>query len=123
MVVGVALAADQPGGIGAVDELDGAVVAEEQVVGDLADGRSAGVIVAMDGEEQLMLVRGQPGRLGLLFAPAQEATEPVSQREQPCVFLLGQSHLDTIPSCDDVLSVSVLRPARPPRGPRVQELT
>ena len=41
-----------------------------------------------------MLVRGQPGRFGLLFAPAQEATEPVSQREQPCVVLVGQSHLD-----------------------------
>ena len=60
VVVGSRLAGDQPGGIGAVDQFDGAVVAQEQVVGDLADGRSAGVVMAADGEQQLMLAGVSP---------------------------------------------------------------
>lgn len=51
-VIGVAsVALDQTGGLGTVDEPDGAVMAKEQIVGDLADGRSLGVVMTADGEE------------------------------------------------------------------------
>ena len=73
-VVGrVGVADDQPGYRGAVDQPDGAVVAQHQVVGDLADGGAGGIGVAADREQQLMLRGREPGRLGLLLAPAQEA--------------------------------------------------
>jgi hypothetical protein len=70
LVVCVGAAGYQSGGLGAIDESDGAVVAQQQVVGDVADGRAARVCVAADGEQELMMRRGQAGRLGLPFAPA-----------------------------------------------------
>src|SRR5262245_41634777 len=64
-IVRVDLALDEPGAFGPVDELDGAVVAEQQMFRDVTDRRIARM--AADGEQQLVLRRGQPGRLGLLL--------------------------------------------------------
>jgi hypothetical protein len=48
------MALDQADGLGTVDQLDGAVVAEQEGLGDLADGRPRRVGVAADGQEQLV---------------------------------------------------------------------
>ncbi len=55
----------------AVDELHGAVVAQQQMVGHVADGRRRSV--AAHGEQQLMLRARQPHGLRLLLAPVEEA--------------------------------------------------
>ena len=64
MVVVVPGAGDQTGRVGPVDQPDGAVVAKEQIVGHLADGRAPRIAVTPDGQEQLMLGRRQARRLG-----------------------------------------------------------
>jgi len=46
LVIGVECPLDRACGSRPVHQLDGAVVAEEQVVGDLADDRCPGVVVA-----------------------------------------------------------------------------
>lgn len=61
---------------GAVDETDRAVVAEQEVVRHLADGRPSRVTVAADREQQLVLGRCEAGRLRLLLAPALESSQP-----------------------------------------------
>jgi hypothetical protein len=72
MVVVVPGPADQTCRVGAVDEADGTVVLEEQVVGHLADGRAPGVPVPAYRQQELMLGRRQTGGTGLAFAPALE---------------------------------------------------
>jgi hypothetical protein len=69
----------QSGGCGAVDQPDGAVVAQHEVVGDLADRGPCRVGVAPDRQQQLVLSRRQPGSLGLVFAPAEEAPQAGTQ--------------------------------------------
>ena len=80
LVLGVAAAGDQARLLGPVDQADGAVVAEQEVVGHLADRGPAPVRVAPNGQEELVLGRGQSGRLRLLLAPAQEAAQAVPER-------------------------------------------
>jgi hypothetical protein len=103
VVVGVALTRDEASALSAVDEANGAVVPEQEVVGDLADGgRRIGAVAAMaavaavamvaavakvaamaavaavgamaaDREQQLVLGGGEAGGARLLLAPAEEA--------------------------------------------------
>jgi hypothetical protein len=47
--------------------------------------------VPADGQQQLVLGRGDPGRLGLLPAPGQEPSKPGAEGEQPFVVVLVQS--------------------------------
>jgi hypothetical protein len=54
-VIGVFLADDQPDGLGALGQLDGTVVAKQQIPGHLTDGRPTGVVMPPHGEQQLML--------------------------------------------------------------------
>lgn len=75
MVLGVLGALEQPGRDGAVDQADGAVVPEEQVIGDVSDGRSGRVVMTSDREQELMLGGGEAGGAGVLLAPAQEAPQ------------------------------------------------
>jgi hypothetical protein len=89
LVVVVVHALDEPGGDGAVHELDDAVMAQEQVVGDLADRRRAAAVAA-DCEEQLVLGRRQSDLLGLVLAPSLEAAQPVAEREQALEVLVSQ---------------------------------
>ncbi|MDQ1372990.1 MAG: hypothetical protein QOJ09_328 [Actinomycetota bacterium] len=72
---------DEAGGRRSVDELDGTVVAQEQMGGNVSDRRLAPV--AADGKEELMLGRGEAGGLGLVLAPMQEATQSVAEPQQP----------------------------------------
>jgi hypothetical protein len=52
--------ADQPERFHPVGQLDGAVVADQQIGGDLADGRAAWVGTAADHQQQLVLGGGEP---------------------------------------------------------------
>jgi hypothetical protein len=78
----------QAGAHGPIDQLDGAVVAQQQVLGDIADRRRA--TVSPDGEEELMLRSGDPDRLRLLLAPPQEAAEPVTKAQEALEVALGE---------------------------------
>ena len=59
-VAAVAPPFDQPAGFGAVDQLDRAVRPQQQVAGQVADGRAGLPAVALDGQQQLMLGRVRP---------------------------------------------------------------
>ena len=59
VAVGVRKALDQSSRRGAIDQPDRAVRTQNEVAGDLADLRSPRVGVAPDGEEELVLGRGE----------------------------------------------------------------
>ena len=89
LITVVDLALDEPQALRSVDQLDSTVMADQQVLGDITDGRSARV--APDGEEQLMLWSGEADCLSLLFAPSQERAETVAEVEQAPEVLVGES--------------------------------
>jgi len=89
LVVVVVDALDEPTGDGAVDELDHAVVAQQQVVGDLSDRRRRAV--AAYREQELVLCAGQADGFGLLLAPPLEAAEPITEGEQSPEVLVTQA--------------------------------
>ena len=86
-ILAVAHAPDQSRLLRPVHQSDNAVVAEQQVVGDLADGWSSGVGVTPDGQEKLMLRWGQPGAGALFLAPPEEPTQIGPQLQQELVLL------------------------------------
>src|SRR6516164_882615 len=49
--------------------------------------------MSADREQELVLGRRQPGRLGLLLAPAQKATQTRAQLQQPSEVLLAEGHV------------------------------
>ena len=61
VILRLAATGDQAGRFGAVDQADGAVVLEEEVVGDVADCRTSFVAVPPDRKEKLVLGRSEPG--------------------------------------------------------------
>jgi len=80
----------EPSLFGSIDELDRAVVAQEEMVGDVADGGRRLVFVAADGEEQLVLLPGETGGAGLLVAPVQEAAQRRAEAEELAVLIVAQ---------------------------------
>ena len=90
VIAGVRLPADETRSLGAVDELDGGVVPREEVAGQVPDGGVAGM--AADGQEQLVLGRGEAGGPGLLLAPVQEPAQPVAEAEELRVLGVVQVH-------------------------------
>jgi hypothetical protein len=66
----IRVALDQPILDGAVHEPHGAVVAQDEVVGELADRRADRAGMALDREQQLVLGRRQPCGICLIVAPA-----------------------------------------------------
>jgi len=81
VIVGIALSGDESRALGAVDKTDGAVVAQEEVVGHFADRRAPLVTVASDGEKELVLGRGEAGGPRLLLAPSLKAPQAGPQRQ------------------------------------------
>jgi hypothetical protein len=57
-------------------------MAKQQVVRDVADRRTARVLVATDRQQQLMLRRRQSGGLGLLLAPSLELSQAGPERQK-----------------------------------------
>ena len=81
--MGIADPLDQTGCGCSVDELDNAVVSQQQVLGHLPDrGRLA---VASNGEQQLVLRSGEPDGLCLVLAPVLEAAQPVQDASSRAV--------------------------------------
>ncbi len=72
MVIVVADPAQQPCRFGAIHEAHGAVVAQQQLVGDVADLGPPGINVSSDRKQQLVLGGGQAGRSCLGLAPMLE---------------------------------------------------
>lgn len=66
---------------GAIEQLDRAVVAVQEMGGKVAHAR--GGAVAADGQQQLVLSGRDSRRAGLLLAPAEKSTEAVSKVEEP----------------------------------------
>ena len=84
-VVLVLLALDQARGLCPVHQADGAVMAQEEIAGSVADGRPARVLVAADRQEELVLGGRQPGGFGLLGAPMEEPPEACPEQEQSLI--------------------------------------
>jgi hypothetical protein len=89
MVVVVSGPSDQTRRVGTVDETDGAVVQEEQVVSDLSNGRATRITVSSYRQEQLMLGRREPRGTSLALAPTLEMAKPGPQGQQTGVDLIG----------------------------------
>ena len=78
-------------GLGAVDETHHAVVAEQQLVRQLPDRGGCGTALRTDGEEKLMLRRGQPRLLGAILRPPQVATQTVPEGRKLPVLAVGEN--------------------------------
>ena len=88
----------RPALYGTVHQADRAVVAQQQIVGHLADRRPPPVGVAADRQQQLVLGRRQPSRLGLLLAPAHETSQAGPEGQEVLVVGISQTHRLTIAS-------------------------
>jgi len=89
-VAAVAPALHQPGGLGAINQFDRAVRPEQQVGGQVADGGAIPAAVALDGQQQLMLGRGQAGRARPSLGPVLKAAQARPEREQVLIVLAGE---------------------------------
>ena len=89
VVIGVGAPRDQSCRLGSINELDRAVVAQQKLVRDIPDRGAVGAAVPADREQQLVLGGRQPGVLGLLLAPVQEASQTGAQLEQVGVVRVG----------------------------------
>ena len=74
MIGVVTSAAHQSRDVGPADQFNCAVVTQQEVVGDFANGRPPWVAVAPYGEEQLVLSRSEASDVRLLLAPSLETT-------------------------------------------------
>jgi hypothetical protein len=77
---------DQSGGGGPVDELDGRVMAKFQRLGEFRDGRLITGLTSLDGKQELMLGRCEPGVSGRLFGEVKERTKRPAELGQSPVF-------------------------------------
>lgn len=82
---------DEAARLGPVDELDRAVRAEQQIVGDLAHGRPTPIIVTLDRQHQLVLGGAEADLTRLPLAPLLEATEIRTKGEQARKLAAGKS--------------------------------
>jgi hypothetical protein len=89
-MVGIGRAFDETFCFGSVDETDGAVVAQQEVAGNVPDRRAGRAWVAFDREQQLVLSGGEVLSVGLLFAPVQELPQAGSERQQALVIGFGR---------------------------------
>ena len=78
----VFLPLDQPRPLRPVDQPHGAVMAQQQIPGDVADGGTLPAIMPPDGQQELVLRRCQPRPLSLLFAPVQKAPQADPELEE-----------------------------------------
>lgn len=86
---------DEVGSDSAVDELDDAVMAQQQVLGDVADRRRTRRVPA-NGKQQLVLRWGQTDALGLFLAPPLKSAQPVTEAQHPGEVVVGQRSTTTI---------------------------
>jgi hypothetical protein len=77
---------------GTIDEFHNAVVAQEEIVRNVADSWASCVRVSSHCEYQLMLGWCDAGGFGLGLAPAHEPSELSAELEQTAVIALTQWH-------------------------------
>ena len=77
LIAAVIDAAHQTGVDGTIDEPDDAVVASQEVGGEI--GHAGLVAVAGDRQQQLVLCGGDTHRFRLLLAPGEEPAQPVAE--------------------------------------------
>ena len=85
MVRVIADPANQPCRFRPIDQADRAVMALEKVTGDITHRRTAGIGVALDRQEELVLGRCQADGGGLLLAPPEKSPHPGAEFEQQLV--------------------------------------
>ena len=88
VIVRVDRTRDESGPLGAANQLDDAVVAQQEMVGDVSDRRRS--VVTPDGQQQLMLGRCEADGPGLPLRPPFEATQGVAEGEQLPEVRVGQ---------------------------------
>lgn len=82
--------------LGAVHQLDGAVMTQQQIAGEIPDGRALRCWMALDRQQQLVLGRCQAYLTRLSLAPVQEPAQAGPEGQQVLVVLLGQlTHIPT----------------------------
>jgi len=86
-VVGIVAAFDESGSFCPLCQFDRAVMAQQQVSGDVADCRSLRLTVPANGQEQLVLGRGEAGGPCLLLAPMEKLAKPGPECQQPSVLV------------------------------------
>jgi hypothetical protein len=89
LILGVGEALDEAEALGAIDELDHAVVAQEEVVGDVADRRRSAM--TSNRQEQLVLRPREADGLRLVLAPVEEPAEPVAEGQEALEVVIGEA--------------------------------
>src|SRR5215831_12503348 len=88
-VAGVGGSLHKAGQLRAVDQLDRAVMPQQEVAREVSDGRRRAAGMALDRDQQLMLDMGQPGLSGLVLAPSFEPAQAAAERQQVLEILAG----------------------------------
>jgi hypothetical protein len=83
-------AGQETGRPGPLDQLDRAVVSQQERVRDITDRRARFPRMASDGEQELMLRGSQSDDPRLLFAPVQEAPKPGPEIQQAAIVVVNQ---------------------------------
>jgi hypothetical protein len=109
VVVGVDGSPDDAGRLGAIDQLDRAVVPQQQILGHLADRRASAVVVPGDRQQELMLGGREPEGSRAIVAPAQETPELGSEGQEAAVVLVKEYR-------NTILSYNDGNPGIPPRS-------
>jgi hypothetical protein len=74
----------------AVNELNGAVMAEQQVASQVTDRGRQLAWMSLDRDQELVLHVREPGQLGLVLAPPLEPAQAGAERQQMLEVLTGQ---------------------------------
>lgn len=82
-------AAHEAGRLRPVHELHHAVMAKQQVAGEIADGRRDLARMTLDRDQQLVLDMGQAHRASLVFAPSLKAAQADAKGEKVLEVLAG----------------------------------
>jgi hypothetical protein len=90
LIATIGSTADEPGSFGPVDELDRAVMPEQQALGNVSNGRPLPILVTAYRKQELVLCRREPDGRGLLFAPMEKAAEAGAELEEALVVSVGK---------------------------------
>jgi hypothetical protein len=107
-VVGVRDPLHQSGGLGPVHQFHRTVRAQQQVAGQVPDRRGLAARGSLNRHQQLVLDVGQPGRLGLVLAPALKAPQCDPEFQQPLEISLGKPAHGHLPDLVDALCLTEL---------------
>jgi hypothetical protein len=88
-VAGVGGSLHQASRLRAIDQLDRAVMPQQQVAREVSDRRRLGAGMALDRDQELMLDMSQPGLASLILAPPLEPAQAAAERQQVLEILTG----------------------------------